>query len=339
MLRFSKINLFYIAVVILLIFVPFVNPSYSMLVLLTQVFVFAVFAMSYDLLLGFTGIVSFGHAMFFGIGAYSTAIFLSHHDPTFITLIVSIIVGAVIAGVVSYIVGMMSLRLKSHYYAMLTLALSQLFLITAEKWRSLTMGNDGITFMVPDFLVSRTTLYFIALFLLVIVFIGLSRFTHSPLGRVLQAIRENETRVRSLGYKVLHYKVIASIVAGVVASLSGAMFMYTLRYVSTSVFAINNTLDVLLMTIIGGVGTLIGPIIGSALIEFAHHYLSNLADVSWIFKRWMILFGLIYILAVMFFPKGIVGTLSYWYDKRLHVKREKKRLKEEQSVKQSTKGA
>lgn len=324
-----KFSSSYRVILLILLIIPLLHPSFSMLVLLTQIFIFAVFAMSYDLLLGYTGIVSFGHAMFFGLGAYSTAIILSHHKPTLGYLILSIIVGAVLSAIVSYFVGVMSLRLKSHYYAMLTLALSQLFLITAEKWRHLTMGNDGITFMVPGFLMSRATLYFISLALMVIVYLFLNRFTQSPVGRVLQAIRENEGRVVSLGYKVLHYKVIAS--------LSGAMFMYTLRYVSTSVFAIDKTLDVLLMTIIGGVGTLTGPIVGAALIEFVHHWLSGLADVSWIFKRWMILFGLVYILAVMFFPKGIVGTFMDWKGKKHQDKREQ--LSEDRQHSKSSKGA
>lgn len=328
----------YLVVLLALMVVPFANTSFSMLVLLTQVFIFAAFAMSYDLLLGYTGIVSFGHGMFFGIGAYSTAILLSRNEPTIGYVLLSLVIGIGLAAVVSYVVGMLSLRLKSHFYAMLTLALSQLFFITAEKWRSLTMGNDGITFLVPMVLLDRKTQYFLGLLLMIVVFFLLRTFTLSPVGRVLQAIRENEGRVQSLGYNVLHYKIIASILAGVVASVSGALFILTIRFVSTSVFAVEHTLDVLLMTIIGGVGTLIGPIVGAALIEFAHHWLSGLADVSWIFKRWIILFGFVYILAVMFFPKGIVGSFVEW-----RVKRRGKKIDaaspDEFSVQKPTEGA
>lgn len=311
-----KANIFYIIAAILLICYPFINDTRSMLILFTQVFIFAVFAMSYDILLGFTGIVSFGHAMFFGIGAYTTGIFLKRFDETILTLLLSIIVAAIIAGVVSYIVGLLSLRLRSHFYAMLTLAFSGLFLVAAEKWRSLTYGNDGFTFPIPDLLKDRITLYFVTLILMIFVFFALRRFTQSPVGRVLQAIRENESRTESLGYNVLHYKIIASVVAGVIASLSGSMYVLTLRFVNTSVFAIDVTLDALLMTIIGGVGTLVGAIIGAGLIEFAHHWLTSLAKVHWIFERWMIFFGILYIVAVMFFPLGIVGTLRLWWGKR-----------------------
>ena len=136
------------------------------------------------------------------------------------------------------------------------------------------------------------------------------KINQSPLGRVILAIRENEQRTESLGFQVLHYKIIASVVSGVIAGIAGMLYSISLRFVNTSVFSIDITLDALLMTIIGGVGTLIGAIIGSGLIEFAHHWLTEMAKAHWIFERWIIFFGIIYILAVMFFPQGIVGTLK-----------------------------
>ncbi|WP_343795380.1 branched-chain amino acid ABC transporter permease [Bacillus carboniphilus] len=302
---------------------PSFYDSRSLLILLTQVFIFAGFAMSYDLLLGFTGIVSFGHAMFFGIGAYMTGVFMKQFEPTTMLLIVSILAGVVAAAVVSYIVGLLTLRLKSHFYAMLTLALSGLFLVLAEKWRTVTYGNDGFTFGVPDFLKDRTTFYLICLGFMLLTYLLLKRFTQSPLGRVLQGIRENEQRVESLGYQVIQYKVVVSVMAGVVASVAGSLYGLSLRYVNTSVFAMDITLDALLMTIIGGVGTLVGAIIGSGVIEFAHHWLSDLSDVHWIFERWIIFFGILYILAVIFFPQGIVGSWYKWRANRKMAKMKK----------------
>jgi branched-chain amino acid transport system permease protein len=313
-LSLSNIWLTVIGVVLLLF--PFVNDSRSMLIILTQIFIFAVFAMSYDLLLGYTGIVSFGHAMFFGIGGYTIAIFMNRFDGSIAFLLLSIVVAIVLSAIVSYIVGILSLRLKSHFYAMLTLAFSGLFLVLAEKWRSLTMGNDGFTFPIPDFLKDRVVFYFVALIFMIAMFLLMRRFTLSPVGRVLEAIRENEQRTESLGYRILHYKVMASIVSGVVASLSGAMYVLTLRFVNTAVFSIDVTLDALLMTIIGGVGTLFGGFVGAALIEFAHHWLSGLSKVHWIFERWLIFFGIVFVLVVMFFPQGIVGTLRQWWSNR-----------------------
>ena len=281
-----------------------------MLILLTQVFIFAIFAMSYDLLLGFTGIVSFGHAMFFGIGAYTIGIFMKRFEPTWSYLFLALLVVILLTGVLSFVIGLLTLRLKSHFYAMLTLAFSGLFLILAEKWRTMTYGNDGFTFRVPEIFRDRTDFYLICLVLLIIVFLFLRRLIDSPLGRVIQAIRENEQRTESLGFHVLHYKIISSVVSGVIAGVAGMLYSVSLRFVNTSVFAIDVTLDALLMTIIGGVGTLIGAVIGAGLIEFAHHWLTEMAKVHWVFERWIIFFGIIYILAVMFFPQGIVGTIK-----------------------------
>jgi branched-chain amino acid transport system permease protein len=287
-----------------------------MLILLTQIFVFAILAMSYDLLLGFTGIVSFGHAMFFGIGAYSIGIFMKRFEPTMLHFIYAVLATILITAIVSFIVGLLTLRLKSHFYAMLTMALAGLFLVLAEKWRTLTFGNDGFTFRVPELFIDRTNFYIICLAAMIATFMILKRFTNSPLGRVLQAIRENEQRTESLGYQVLHYKIAASVVSGVLAGIAGIFYAMSLRYVNTSVFAMDITLDALLMTIIGGVGTLVGAIIGAGLIEFAHDGLTELAKEHWIFERWIIFFGIIYILVVIFFPLGIVGTLRKFTWKR-----------------------
>lgn len=300
----------YMTIAVFLLLLPFVYESNDLFILLTQIFIFAIFAMSYDLLLGFTGIVSFGHAMFFGIGAYAMGIFMKKMEPTLLSFTFAVLATIVLTAIVSFIVGLLTLRLKSHFYAMLTLSLSGLMAVAAEKWRSLTFGSDGFTFMIPEPLINRSNYYLLCLLVMIAVFIFLKLFTNSPLGRVLQAVRENEQRVESLGFQVLHYKVAASIAAGVLAGFAGILYAISLRFVNTSVFSMDVTLDALLMTIIGGVGTLVGAIIGSALIEFAHQWLTDLAQQYWIFERWIIFFGIIYILAVIFFPKGIVGTFK-----------------------------
>lgn len=312
---FSLDKSIYLVIAAALIMFPFVSDSRTWTILLTQIFIFAILAMSYDLLLGYTGIVSFGHAMFFGIGAYSTGIFLKTFEPTLVYFILSVVVGILLAAFVSFFVGILTLRLKSHYFAMLTLALSGLFLVAAEKWRSLTYGNDGFTFRAPEIFQDRLVFYLLALGCMIVTFAFLKRFVSSPMGRVLIAVRENENRTASLGYKTLHYKVIASVVAGVFAALAGSLYAISLRFVNTSVMTMDITLDALLMTIIGGVGTLIGPIIGAGFIELAQHYLSGLAREFPIFERWIILFGILYIVAVIFFPRGIVGGITNLYAK------------------------
>lgn len=305
----------YLVVALGLLVFPFVSDSRTWTILLTQIFIFAILAMSYDLLLGYTGIVSFGHAMFFGIGAYSTGIFLKTFEPTLLYFGVSVLVGILLAAVVSFFVGILTLRLKSHYFAMLTLALSGLFLVAAEKWRSLTYGNDGFTFRAPEIFQDRLVFYLLSLGCLIVAFVFLKRFVSSPMGRVLIAVRENENRTASLGFNTIHYKVIASVVAGVFASLAGSLYAISLRFVNTSVMTMDITLDALLMTIIGGVGTLVGPIVGAGVIELAQHYLSGLARDYPIFERWIILFGILYIVAVIFFPRGIVGGIQSLYAK------------------------
>ncbi|MFC4799801.1 branched-chain amino acid ABC transporter permease [Neobacillus sp. GCM10023253] len=327
-LRTNKGTTLFWIVAAFLFLLPFVYESRNLMILLTQIFIFSVFAMSYDLLLGFTGIVSFGHAMFFGIGAYSIGIFMKRFEPTMLNFLLALLATLALTALVSFLVGLLTLRLKSHFYAMLTLSLSGLFLVAAEKWRSLTHGNDGFTFRVPEQFIDRTDYYLICLLIMAAVFMILKRFTNSPLGRVLQAIRENEQRTESLGFHVLHYKIAASIVSGVLAGVAGILYAMSLRFVNTSVFSMDITLDALLMTIIGGVGTLYGAMIGAGLIEFAHDWLTELAKEHWIFERWIIFFGIIYILVVMFFPKGIVGTLRTitWKRKKQQAVNKKEKL-------------
>lgn len=309
-------NLFLILIVLALAVFPFVSESRTWTILLTQIFIFSILAMSYDVLLGYTGIVSFGHAMFFGMGAYTTAVMLKRIEPTMGVFLLSIVVGMLIAGIVSFFIGLLTLRLKTHFFAMFTLAISGLFLVLAEKWRTVTYGNDGFTFKAPEFFKDRIMFYCMTLLCLVLVYYCLRRFVKSPFGRVLVAVRENEQRTLSLGFNTLHYKVIASIVAGIVASLAGSLYAISLRFVNTSVLSLDITLDALLMTIIGGVGTLIGPILGAGIIELSQHYLSGLAKEYPIFERWIIFFGILFILVVIFFPKGVVGTVREKFWKR-----------------------
>ncbi|PLR76253.1 branched-chain amino acid ABC transporter permease [Bacillus sp. V3-13] len=299
-----------IAVLFFLMLFPVINDSRSMLILFTQIFIFAIFAMSFDILLGYTGIVSFGHCMFFGIGSYSIALMLDRYEATLMNFFIGVCVAVALAALVSYIIGMLSLRLKSHFYAMLTLAVSQLFLVLAEKWRTLTHGSDGFTFRVPDIFRDRFSFYYISLISLVVLFVLLRLFTASSLGKVLKAISQNEQRAEALGFKILHYKVIASIVAGTVAAFSGALYVVTLRFVNTSVFSIETTLDALLMTMIGGLGTLVGAIAGAGVVEFIQHFLSELAADYPIFERWTIFLGLLYIIVLLAFPSGLAGGVK-----------------------------
>jgi len=327
--KMSMNKIYFSIIVIALVIFPFASDSRTLTILLTQIFIFALMAMSYDILLGYTGIVSFGHAMFFGLGAYSTSVMLKSLESTLLNFFISIVIGMIFAAIVSFIIGLITLRLQSHYFAMFTLAVAGLFLVAAEKWRSVTQGNDGFTFRAPELFTDRTVFYLFVLLCLVLTFLLLRLFVQSPFGRVLVAVKENETRTKALGYNTIYYKVISSVVAGVVASLAGSLYVVSLRFVNTSVMAIDMTINALLMTIVGGVGTLTGPIIGAAIIELAKHNLSILAKTYPIFERWIIFFGIIYILAVIFFPKGVVGTIQEKWGNRKASRKEVEQKEED----------
>ncbi|WP_232698785.1 branched-chain amino acid ABC transporter permease [Brevibacillus daliensis] len=314
---------------------PLIYDSRSLYILCTQIFIFAIFAMSYDLLLGYTGIVSFGHGMFFGIGAYSVAIFMKNFGATTGNFLFGILVAVVIAAIISYAIGMLSLRLKSHFYAMLTLAVSQLLFVVAEKWRSLTAGGDGFTFSVPDFIRDRFSFYYVCLLAMIVLFFVLRHFVQSPLGKVLKAIGQNEQRAEALGYQIINYKVIVSVVAGVIAAISGGLYAGMLRFVNTTVFSIEITLDALLMTMIGGIGTLFGSILGSGVVEIAHDGLTSLAKVHPIFERWIIFMGLLYIVVVLIFPSGITGSFNNWLEQRKKVRMQQKEIQMEEAGKKA----
>lgn len=293
--------------VILLSLVPLLTSSHSTLNLLTQIFIIGIFAMSYDILLGYTGIVSFGHVLFFGTGAYLVGLILQHTGPSLGYLLLAILATILVSIILSLLIGYLSLRVKDVYYAMITLAFAELFAIIAEKWRVVTNGSDGFSFNVPDILADRTVFYYVILFFMVLVVILVQRFIHSPTGRVLQSIRENEKRAEFLGYNVMRFKLISTLVAGVVASLSGIGWALQQRFVSTGVMGTDKTIDALLITTIGGTGTLYGAFVGSGLTNFARDGLANLAQHYPILERWYLIFGLLYILVVLFFPGGILG--------------------------------
>jgi branched-chain amino acid transport system permease protein len=299
-----------ILILALLLVAPLVIDSLSILNLLTKIFIMAVFAMSYDLLFGYTGIISFGHALFFGTGAYTVGMIMAKTGNSFSSLLAAIIGALAIAIIVSIIIGTLSLRVKGTvYFAMLTLAFGQLFYIIAQKWRSVTHGEDGFSFRIPAILLDRVNFYYLALAFMVIILLVLKQFLNSPTGKVLVAIRENEQRAMSLGYDVLHFKLIANVVAGVTASLAGIMFALYMRFVSTTVVHVDKTIEALLMTIVGGVGTLYGGIVGAGVVIGANYWLANLAKNYPILERWYIFFGLLYIVIVLFMPGGIIGTL------------------------------
>lgn len=272
----------------------------------TDVFIWAVFALSYDLLIGFTGIVSFGHSLFLAVGAYSVAIIVMKLK---LSPLIAVIIAVAVSALISVLVGSLSLRLKGHYFAMITLAFAEVGHVLAIKMGHWTGGEDGLSVRVPLWLANRVNDYYLGLIFVVVMFLIVRRITESPMGRVLAAIRENDFRAQALGYNVTAYKVGAMTIAGVVAGLAGvAMATIDTRFAIASLAGTGPTIEVLLMTVIGGVGTLIGPMLGAATVRLLAYLLPSLTEISPLFQRWPLILGLIYIGTVLFLPFGIVGT-------------------------------
>ncbi|NSW50911.1 MAG: branched-chain amino acid ABC transporter permease [Anaerolineae bacterium] len=289
-------------------------------------FIMAVLAMSYDLLIGYAGILSFGHAAFFGGGAYTMALLLTHWGPTFasryritipggtdittlIIFIASLLASAVVALLIGALFSATSARLKGAYFAMLTLALAEAIHILAKatdfvQWTGADEGLHGVP--IPAWLNPtqfRLRFYFIALAFLVISYFVIRRFTNSPTGRVIVATRENEDRMRMIGYNPATYRTITFLTASLFAGLAGAMYSLWNMSATPSMTSAVTTVNMLIMVILGGMGTLIGPIIGAGLMQTLSQFLYNFFGA-----RWPLVFGLIFIFIVLFFPYGIVGT-------------------------------
>jgi branched-chain amino acid transport system permease protein len=304
-----------------------------------KICVFIVLAASYDLLLGYTGIVSFAHTMFFGIGAYGVGLALNGWGPTWAAALGGLLM-ALAAGLgLALVIGLVSLRVRAIFYAMITLAVASAFAILAGQLSEFTGGEDGRSFKVPELIrpatvlfqipglgttvTGRTVAYYIVALSAAALFLAALRVVNSPFGRVLQAIRENEFRAEALGFDVVTYRTLANCLSAVMAVLAGALYALWLRYVGPdTTLSFSIMLDILLMVVIGGMGTLYGSIIGATLFILAQSYLQKLMGSAAKATqgipllpdllhpdRWLLWLGMLFVLSVYFFPSGVVGTL------------------------------
>ncbi|MFA5523857.1 MAG: branched-chain amino acid ABC transporter permease [Tissierellales bacterium] len=313
--------------VILLIVPKF--SSYTTLSLFTRIFILSVYAMSYDILRGYTGFINLGHAIFFGGGAYIGGILFKQIKPSMPVFILAILVTILYSSIGAYLMGKISLRKGGSVLTatMITLALGEIVRNTAEKWRSVTNGSDGLTFNIPEFFQDRYLYYYIALFFLIIMAIILKKFIMSPSGRVLLAIRENEQRAEFLGFDTEKFKLISLQVAGIAGGLSGIIFGIFNRFANTELLSTNQTINALLYTLVGGTGTLYGGIVGTTIVTLFQNFLLNLRSIHPIFERWLIFSGALYVAVVLFMPKGIVGLWLHYFQNR--AKKVKEALKME----------
>ena len=334
--RFSQPAFFVqLALLGVLLVIPLAFSSFRVIDVVAKILIFAVFVASYDLLLGYSGLLSLGHSMFFGIGAYSLALVIYHLGPPhWYHLVLATGVALALSISMALVIAFFSLRVKAIFFAMMTLALAEFADILAVQWYDLTRAEDGVSFKLPGIfsvdwsapslfgmeINGRLMTYYFILIVSVLLFVGLLRFVRSPVGRALQAIRDNEPRATALGYHTFRYQVLAIVFGSSIASLSGILFAMWLRYVNPgSVLSLPIMLNVLLMVIIGGLGTMYGSIVGSAFIKIAETWLPDLQKVAKgllpqveiahrLAERWILYFGILFILVVFFFPKGFVGT-------------------------------
>jgi branched-chain amino acid transport system permease protein len=328
-----------IALLLGLAFAPFVFPGVKALSVAAKILVFLVLVASFDLLLGYTGIVSFAHTMFFGIGAYGVAIASTRMGPGWTAILVGLAAALTLSFLLALAVGLFSLRVRAIFFSMITLAVASAFQTLASQLSDITGGEDGLTFKMPEVLspgyqVSETPFlgvtldgrlicYYLLFITSLVLLLALLRIVNSPFGRVLQAIRENEFRAEAIGYRVVVYRTTSSILSALFATLAGAMLAIWLRYNGPDTsLSFEIMLDVLLIVVIGGMGTIYGAAIGSGVFVIAQSYLQDLlklasdatAGLPWLSAllspdRWLLWLGLLFVLSVYYFPTGIVGRL------------------------------
>ncbi|MGH6627650.1 MAG: branched-chain amino acid ABC transporter permease [Burkholderiaceae bacterium] len=328
-----------VALLLALAFAPFIFPGIRALSVAAKVLVFVVLVASFDLLLGYTGIVSFAHTMFFGIGAYGIAIATTRLGPTWEALALGLLASLALSLVLALAVGLFSLRVRAIFFAMITLAVASAFQTLASQLSDITGGEDGLTFKVPALLSpsfelmdepflgvsldGRLLCYYLLFVTALVLLLALLRIVNSPFGRVLQAIRENEFRAEAIGYRVVVYRTISSILSALFACVAGAMLALWLRYNGPDTsLSFEVMLDVLLIVVIGGMGTIYGAALGSALFLVAQSYLQDLlrlgseaaVGLPWLAAllspdRWLLWLGLLFVLSVYYFPTGVVGRL------------------------------
>lgn len=293
---------------LVLVILPPVLPAY-IVILLTQSLIYGIVAMSLDILVGYLGLASLGHAAYFAIGAYTTAILMTKYGTSFS---VGLIGSAVLTAAIAALVGLLALRAVGVYFLLITLAIAMSFWGLIHRWVSMTGADNGIS-EIPrpeswafiDF-TDPITFHYFMVFVFVVSITLIFLFIRSPFGKTLVGIRDSETRMRVLGYNTWLHKYIAFIVAGTIAGVAGAFFATFNRFVGPDEADLAQCMEILLMVSIGGQGTLIGPNIGSFLITFLKNMLSVYT------QRWLMVMALVYILCAKYAPEGIIGLVKRW---------------------------
>jgi branched-chain amino acid transport system permease protein len=300
------------AVLILLIAAPLVLPEFWRR-FLTEMLIWGLLAMSSDLLIGYTGVVSFGHSAFFGLGMYGAAASLLTAGPP--SLWLAILYGLAAAAAAAGFMAYFSIRLRDIYFGITTLIFSQIFYVVIFTWTELTGGENGLTFGRPPLAIpglfavpfTSRTLHWFVVAVVAFSYLALRRITQSPFGMVLQSIRENEARTRAIGYPIERYKIVAVMLSGLFAGLAGVLYAIQNQFAAPDFVFFLVSGETIIYNVIGGIGTLVGPIVGAAFFLLLREGLSRFFT-----EYYLIFVGLIFIAMVIFLPQGLLGFARRW---------------------------
>ena len=296
----------------LLVIAPVVLPEFWRR-FLTEILIWGLLAMSSDILIGYTGMVSFGHSAFFGLGMYGAATALLSVQPPnlWLAMLYGLVGAAAVAGFVAYF----STRLRDIYFAITTLIFSQIFSVVIFTWTEVTGGENGLTFSRPPLAIpglfsvpfTSQTLHWFVVAVVTLSYLVLRRITRSPFGMVLQSIRENEARTRAIGYPIERYKIVAVMLSGLFAGLAGVLYAVQNRFAAPDFVFFLVSGEAVIYNVIGGIGTLVGPILGAAFFLLLREGLSRFFT-----EYYLIPVGLIFIAIVIFMPQGLLGFARRW---------------------------
>jgi branched-chain amino acid transport system permease protein len=296
------------AVVGLLAVAPYLLPDDFWRRFVTEILIWGLLAMSSDILIGYTGMVSFGHSVFFGLGMYGAAAALLTVRPP--SLWLALLYGLVAAAAVAAFVAYFATRLREIYFSITTLVFSQIFYVIIFTWTDVTGGENGLTFRQPLFEIpglyaarfTRNGLHWFVLGVVVVSYLLLRRVTQSPFGMVLQSIRENEARTRAIGYHVERYKIVAVMLSGLFAGLAGVLYALQNKFAAPDFVLFLISGETVIFNVMGGMGTLVGPVAGAAFFLVMKEVFSRV-----FYEYYLIPVGLIFTLMVIFVPQGLLG--------------------------------
>jgi branched-chain amino acid transport system permease protein len=300
-----------VAVSLLLLFAPFwMSAIGAYTELATRIVVMGLAAMALNFLLGFTGVLSFGHAAYFGLGAYGTAMAIKYLGTGSIP---AIVLGVIIATIAAMIIGALIIKLRGVYFAMVTIAFGQVFYFIAFRWNAVTGGDDGLTgwhrlpinfgFTQLDIYQNDKAFYYFALAIFAICVGAMAVLLNSPFGRSLIAIRENERRARFLGVPIEFHVWLSFVISCLFVSAAGALYALLNNFIDPRALRVDLSGNLVIMAVLGGMRSFWGPLIGAAIFVALQDYVSSHT------QNWMSVIGLVFVLVVRFFPRGILGML------------------------------